>query len=49
MRQLLLDLLPESAPSLDNFVTGPNAETVAALTGWLAGSPADTADRKSVV
>lgn len=43
MRQLLLDLLPESAPNLDNFVAGPNAETVAALTGWLAGSPADTA------
>ncbi len=37
MRQLLLDLLPESPPSLDNFVPGSNGETVAALTGWLAG------------
>lgn len=42
MRQLILDLLPESPPTLDNFVTGGNAETVAALTGWLAGTRADT-------
>lgn len=42
MRQLILDLLPDSPPSLDNFVTGGNAETVAALTDWLAGSTADT-------
>lgn len=37
MRQLLLDLLPETPPSLDNFVPGSNGETLAALTGWLAG------------
>lgn len=42
MRQLILDLLPESPPSLDNFVAGGNAETVAALTGWLAGERRDT-------
>lgn len=42
MRQLLLDLLPDSPPSLDNFVAGTNAETVAALTAWLAGTTADT-------
>lgn len=42
MRQLILDLLPESPPSLDNFVAGGNAETVAALTGWLAGERQDT-------
>lgn len=42
MRQLILDLLPESPPTLDNFVTGGNTETVAALTGWLAGARADT-------
>ena len=41
MRQLILDLLPDSPPSLDNFVAGGNAETVAALTGWLAGETAD--------
>ncbi|MDP3538693.1 MAG: DnaA regulatory inactivator Hda [Azonexus sp.] len=41
MRQLILDLLPESPPTLDNFVPGGNAETIAALTGWLAGTPAD--------
>ena len=38
MRQLLLDLLPESPPSLDNFVPGEgNAETLAALMAWLDG------------
>lgn len=43
MRQLLLDLLPDSAPSLDNFFAGAHGEAVAALTGWLAGEPAETA------
>lgn len=42
MRQLILDLLPSSPPSLDNFVSGGNAETLAALTGWLAGNCPDT-------
>ena len=42
MRQLILDLLPESPPSLDNFVAGGNGETLAALTGWLAGERVDT-------
>ncbi|MGA9393757.1 MAG: DnaA regulatory inactivator Hda [Azonexus sp.] len=42
MRQLILDLLPESPPTLDNFVAGGNGETLAALTGWLAGEPPDT-------
>jgi DnaA family protein len=42
MRQLLLDLLPDSPPSLDNFVPGANGETLAALTGWLAGTAAET-------
>jgi DnaA-homolog protein len=42
MRQLTLDLLPESPPTLDNFVAGGNAETVAALTGWLAGARVET-------
>jgi len=38
MRQLLLDLLPESPPSLDNFVPGEGGgETLAALTEWLDG------------
>jgi DnaA family protein len=36
MRQLLLDLLPETPPSLANFVADGNAETLAALTAWLA-------------
>lgn len=42
MRQLILDLLPESPPTLDNFVPGGNAETLTALTGWLAGERAET-------
>lgn len=42
MRQLILDLLPESPPTLDNFVPGGNAETVTALTEWLAGGLGDT-------
>ena len=42
MRQLILDLLPDSPPTLDNFVPGGNAETLAALTGWLAGERVDT-------
>ena len=42
MRQLILDLLPASPPSLDNFVTGGNAETMTTFTGWLAGERADT-------
>ncbi|MFT3847842.1 MAG: DnaA regulatory inactivator Hda [Propionivibrio sp.] len=36
MRQLLLDLLPETPPSLDNFVAGCNAEALAGLTVWLS-------------
>lgn len=43
MRQLLLDLLPETPPSLDNFVPGGNGETLAAFTGWLAGHPDEPA------
>ena len=42
MRQLILDLLPESAPTLDNFVAGGNAETLALFTEWLAGTRRDT-------
>ena len=42
MRQLILDLLPESPPTLDNFVAGGNAETLAAFSGWLAGIQTET-------
>jgi len=42
MRQLILDLLPESPPSLDNFVAGSNTETLALFTEWLAGTRTDT-------
>lgn len=36
MRQLILDLLPEAPPSLDNFVVGGNGEAFAGLAAWLA-------------
>ncbi len=42
MRQLILDLLPASPPTLDNFVPGGNAETLSTLTDWLAGTMAET-------
>lgn len=42
MRQLILDLQPESPATLDNFVAGDNAEALAALTGWLAGTLSTT-------
>lgn len=42
MRQLILNLLPESPPTLDNFVAGGNAETVGVLTEWLAGTRQET-------
>lgn len=35
MRQLILDLLPEAAPSLDNFVAGGNLEALTGLAAWL--------------
>lgn len=42
MRQLILDLQPVNPPSLDNFVVGTNAETMAALCAWLGGARNDT-------
>jgi DnaA family protein len=36
MRQMLLDLLPESPPTLENFLPGGNHETFRALADWLA-------------
>lgn len=36
MRQLILDLLPEVPPRLDNFVAGGNGETLTGLAAWLA-------------
>lgn len=41
MRQLLLDLGPPPAPSLDNFVAEGNAEVVNALRCWLSGTLAE--------
>ena len=36
MRQLILELLPEPPPRLDNFVAGSNGETLTGLAAWLA-------------
>ena len=36
MRQLILDLLPEAEPRLDNFVVGRNGEALTGLASWLA-------------
>jgi len=36
MRQLLLDLLPETPPRLDNFIAGGNGEALTGLAAWLA-------------
>ncbi|MCL2074870.1 MAG: DnaA regulatory inactivator Hda [Betaproteobacteria bacterium] len=35
MRQLLLDLLPGNAPSLENFIPGANEEALCAFQDWL--------------
>jgi len=41
MRQLALELASPPAPTLDNFVTGANAEAVAALRALVGGAPAE--------
>jgi DnaA family protein len=38
MRQLLLDLMPESPPSLANFVPDGNEDALAALAEWFSGA-----------
>lgn len=36
MRQLILDLLPEAPPRLENFVAGGNGEALTGLAAWMA-------------
>jgi len=36
MRQLILDILPNEPPRLDNFVAGGNSETLTGLAAWLS-------------
>ncbi|MCP5269193.1 MAG: DnaA regulatory inactivator Hda [Zoogloeaceae bacterium] len=36
MRQLILDLIPDHPPTLENFVAGGNADALTALAGWLS-------------
>lgn len=42
MRQLLLNILPNPAPSQDNFITGHNDECLAAWLIWLGSKQPDT-------
>lgn len=42
MRQLILDLLPELPPRLDNFVAGGNGEMLTGLAAWLAPDSSET-------
>jgi DnaA family protein len=42
VRQLILDLLPENPPRLDNFVPGGNGEAVAALAAWARPDSSET-------
>lgn len=42
MRQLILDLLPETPPSLDNFVAGGNGDVLTGLAAWLAPESRET-------
>lgn len=42
MRQLTLDLLPETLSDFDSFVVGSNTETLTALAAWLAPSHRET-------
>ena len=37
MKQLVLDLVPDAGPTLDNFVAGPNVEALQALREVVAG------------
>ena len=42
MHQLILDLLPDEPPRLDNFVAGGNTETLTGLAAWLAPDNRET-------
>ena len=42
MRQLLLELIPDAPPSLDNFVVGTNAEALTGLANWLTPESRET-------
>ncbi|MDX9706637.1 MAG: DnaA regulatory inactivator Hda [Azospira sp.] len=42
MRQLLLDLIPDTPPTLENFVAGSNADALTALAAWLAADSRET-------
>jgi DnaA family protein len=40
MRQLILDIRPDTPPDFDNFLIGPNAEAIALLKGMTTPAPA---------
>jgi DnaA family protein len=43
MQQLLLDIRPAPAPTLENFVVGANVELIRMLRDWQTGSPLEKA------
>ncbi|HEX5803703.1 MAG TPA: DnaA regulatory inactivator Hda [Azospira sp.] len=42
MRQLILDLIPDTPPTLENFAVGGNADALTALTAWLSPDNRET-------
>lgn len=42
MRQLILDLIPDHPPTLENFAAGGNADALTALAGWLSAENRET-------
>jgi DnaA family protein len=42
MRQLILDLLPETSPTLEDFAVGGNSEALTALAAWLMAESRET-------
>ena len=42
MRQLILDLIPDHPPTLENFAVGGNADALTALAAWLSAESRET-------
>ena len=42
MRQLILDLIPDHPPTLENFAVGGNADALTALAAWLSAENRET-------
>lgn len=42
MRQLILDLIPDHPPTLENFAAGSNADALTAIAAWLSAQNRET-------